>query len=386
MRVLGMISGTSFDGVDTAVVDFHLDGEVLHGTVIATGSVPYPADLRSLVIRLLPPRRATAEELCRLDTQVGQAFASAACEALARSGGADAVCSHGQTVYHWVEEGQAKGTLQVGQPAWIAEATGLPVVADVRARDLAAGGQGAPLVSFLDSLVLADRETPAVALNLGGIANITVVDPGRPLLAFDTGPANALIDAFVQDEGLDRNGFDTDGRLAREGHVNRALLDRLLCEPYYRMDPPKSTGKELFNIAYVRAALERVAVEDPHDVVATLTELTVRTVAEAVHASGATFVLASGGGVRNPVLMGRLRDLLAGVEVVDSGVVGLPPDGKEAVLLALVGWCTLHGVPATVASATGAGGARILGSIVPGAGPLTLPGTADVPRRAEFTS
>jgi len=389
MRVLGMISGTSFDGIDTALVDFHLDGDVLRGTVLYTDTSPYPAPLRELVMSALPPRPITAQTVCRLDTEVGQAFAAAAQQALAAAashGPADAICSHGQTVYHWVEGGRARGTLQLGQSAWIAQATGLPVVADVRARDVAAGGQGAPLVSLLDALVLAGRSRPAVALNLGGIANITVVDPTGPVVAFDTGPANALVDAVVQERGLDPNGFDTDGRLAAAGHVDAALLELLLQEPYYRAPAPKSTGKELFNIRYVAEALRAVPVADHCDVVATLTELTARTVADSIRATGADYVMASGGGVRNPVLLARLRALLPGVEVVDSAAHGLPPDAKEAVLMALIGWHTLNGLPATIASATGAAQSRILGSITPGSGPLVLPAPATAPARAEFRS
>lgn len=386
MRVLGMISGTSFDGIDTATVDFQLRDGVLHGQVLQYDTSPYPERLRDLVIAALPPRQVTAETLCQLDTGVGQAFAAAARHVLAGGTTADAVCSHGQTVYHWVADGRALGTLQLGQSAWIAEATGLPVVADVRARDVAAGGQGAPLVSLLDALVLAGRARPAVALNLGGIANITVVPPSGPVVAFDTGPANALVDAVVQERGLDPNGFDTDGRIAASGHVDAALLEQLLAEPYYRAPAPKSTGKELFNIRYVAHALRRNPVPDDCDVIATLTELTARTVADAIRATGADYVMAAGGGIRNPVLMTRLRALLPGAEVTDSAAHGLPPDAKEAVLMALIGWCTLHGVPATIASATGATGSRVLGSITPGRTALTLPPAAAMPQRAEFSS
>ena len=192
-----------------------------------------------------------------------------------------------------------RGTLQLGQPAWIAEATGISVVSDLRARDVAAGGQGAPLVSIIDVLWLRGRSGVPIALNLGGIANITVVH-GEPV-AFDTGPANALIDAVVTE--LTGRAFDADGVMAARGRVNEELLGRLLAEPYYGRPAPKSTGKELFNLAYLARALEGLPDIPADDLVATVTTLTARTVGDAVRRYGGTEVIASGGGIRNPVLM-----------------------------------------------------------------------------------
>ncbi|AQZ60939.1 Anhydro-N-acetylmuramic acid kinase [[Actinomadura] parvosata subsp. kistnae] len=390
MKVLGMISGTSHDGIDVAVVDFELVGSVLEGRLAHTASTPYPDELRARLVAALPPAPATLAEVCVLDTLIGQSFAGAAAAAIEAAGPVDLIVSHGQTVYHWVEGAHALGTLQIGQPAWIAERTGAPVLSDVRIRDITAGGHGAPLVSVLDGLLLADHDTghdtghdggAAAALNLGGIANMTVVRGGT-LYAYDIGPANALIDAVVTSRGLHPRGFDEDGRIAASGRVSQRLLEVLLDEPYYRLAAPKSTGKELFHLAYVEAALAEAGVPvSDGDLVATLTELTVRTVAHDVRAAGVGTLVVSGGGCRNPVVMDGLRAALPGVAVSPSDDYGAPSDDKEAIAFALIGWLTAHGLPGTVPGGTGAASPRILGTLTPGAGPLVLPAPlADPPR------
>ncbi len=374
MRVLGMISGTSMDGIDAAVVDFALDGDTLHGRLLHASTTPYSPDVRDRLIAALPPSPTTLEEVCRLDTLIGLEFAAVATGVAGDVAGVDLVVSHGQTVFHWIDGGHALGTLQIGQPAWTAERTGAPVLSDVRIRDVVAGGHGAPLVSYLDALLLAGRSETAAALNLGGIANVTVLRPDGSLVAYDTGPANALVDAVVTADGLDPAGYDTDGRLAAAGRVDAALLDELLDEPYYRLPPPRSTGKELFHLPYVRAAIARAGTSpSPVDLVRTLTELTVRTVVAEVRRQGATFLAVSGGGWHNPVLMAGIRAGLPGVTVVPADDLGAPTDDKEAIAFALIGWCSLHGLPGTVPGGTGARGPRILGSLTPGAGPLRLP-------------
>jgi anhydro-N-acetylmuramic acid kinase len=382
MKVLGMISGTSHDGIDVAVVDFELVGSVLEGRVLHTASTPYPAELRARLIAAMPPAPTTLAEVCELDTLIGQSFAGAAAVAIEAGGPVDLVVSHGQTVYHWVEGAHALGTLQIGQPAWIAERTGAPVLSDVRIRDITAGGHGAPLVSVLDGLLLGAYEGGAGALNLGGIANMTVVR-GDTLYAYDIGPANALIDAVVTSRGLHPRGFDEDGRIAASGRVHERLLEVLLDEPYYRLAAPKSTGKELFHLAYVESALARAGVTvGDADLVATLTELTVRTVAHDVRAAEVGALVVSGGGCRNPVVMEGLRAALPGVSVSPSDDFGAPADDKEAIAFALIGWLTAHGLPGTVPGGTGAASARILGTLTPGAGPLVLPAPVTTPPRA----
>lgn len=370
MRVVGLISGTSMDGIDVAVAELSGHGEEIQLRPLGALEVAYPEDLRAALLSALPPAPASAEALTRLDTRVGQAFAEAARQGLEHAGPADLVASLGQTIYHWVEDGRALGTLQLGRPAWIAEGTGLPVVSDLRARDIAAGGHGAPLAGTLDRLWLRSLAgsdgRAAIALNIGGIANITVVHPDGTALAYDTGPGNALLDlAARRTTGLPS---DLDGALAARGGVREDLLARLLAEPYYAAEPPKSTGKELFHGGY----LDGLDAE-PADLLATLTELTARTIADACLRHGAGTVVASGGGVRNPVLMRALAADLPGVRLLTSDELGLPGSAKEAYLAALLGWLTWHGLPANLPSATGARGPRLLGSITPGDQPLALP-------------
>jgi len=371
---MGLISGTSHDGIDVAVVDLEAHGDVLHGHLLYSDTVPYDAQLRARLVAALPPSATTLSEMCQLDTLIGQAFADAAYAASERVGGVDAACSHGQTVYHWVlVDDHALGTLQIGQPAWIAERLGRPVVADVRARDLTVGGHGAPLASFLDALLLGSHDGVPAALNLGGISNMTVVTSER-VYAFDIGPSNALMDAVVQAEGLHPQGYDDGGLLAASGTVDPELLEALLTDPYYSLPAPKSTGKEHFHGSYVRDIVAGLSHEvAPTDLLATLTELTVRTVAEAVRSAGVTYLAMSGGGCHNPLLVSGIRTALPGVEVVTTEDLSVPTDGKEAILFAVIGWCTLHGLPAIVPGGTGAREPRILGSITPGTGPLRLP-------------
>jgi anhydro-N-acetylmuramic acid kinase len=369
MRIVGMISGTSMDGIDVAVADFEFVGDTIQLRPLGATSHEYPAALRAALGAVLPPASTTAEEVCRLDTLVGQAFAEAASAAAQEFGGGvvDLVVSHGQTIFHWVDaDGRARGGVQLGQPAWIAEATGAPVVADVRARDIAAGGHGAPLASTLDELLLAGSEETVGALNLGGIANVTVVSADAPTVAFDTGPANALIDAAVAAATDGAELFDRDGVRGRRGQIHAALLDRLLAEPYYRRPPPKSTGKELFHATYLSDHVAAIGEIAPDDVVATVTALTAITVADACREFGIRRLVVSGGGVENPALMERLAGELAGVPVVRIDEYGIPSGAKEAYLFALLGFLTVHQLPGTVTSATGAAHPVVLGCLLPG--------------------
>ncbi|MEU4211703.1 anhydro-N-acetylmuramic acid kinase [Streptomyces sp. NPDC026206] len=381
MRVIGLMSGTSYDAIDAAAADLQAEGDTLHLTPLGLTGHAYDERLREELTAALPPASTTLETVCRLDTRIGQAFAEAAARADRElcAGRADLVASHGQTVFHWVRGGRAHGSLQIGQPSWIAERTGLPVVSDFRSRDIAAGGQGAPLVSTVDVMWLRGRPGRPVALNLGGIANITVTGGGRAPAAYDTGPANALIDAAVRHLTDGRRSADTDGVMAARGTVHRPLLERLLADPYYARPAPKTTGKERFHLPYLLAALSGPERARPggDDVVATVTALTAHTVADAVRSCAGTEVIASGGGTRNPTLMTMLRAALAGVPLRTSGESGLPPAAKEAYAFAVLGFLSVHGLTATVPACTGARHASILGSLTPGAGPLRLPPPGD---------
>ncbi|MGW7289159.1 anhydro-N-acetylmuramic acid kinase [Streptomyces sp. NPDC054847] len=369
MRVVGLMSGTSYDAIDAAAADIVLEDGTLKLSPLGLIRERYDDELREALAGALPPAATSLERVCQLDTRIGQAFAAAAVRADRElcAERAELVASHGQTVYHWAEAGQVHGTLQLGQPAWIAEATGCTVVSDFRPRDVAAGGQGAPLVSLVDLLWLRGRPGVPAALNLGGIANVTVAAGGAgDPVAFDTGPANALVDAAVVELTGGRLRYDVDGALAAAGRVHQPLLDRLLGEPYYRLPPPKSTGKELFHAGHVREALGGVGPLPPEDVIATLTRLTARSVADALRPLGATEVVASGGGTHNPVLMAALRAELAGTPLRTSDELGVPAAAKEAYAFAVLGFLTVHGVAGTVPACTGARGARVLGSITPG--------------------
>lgn len=374
MRVLGMISGTSFDGIDVAAADLDLDGDTVVLRPLGALAHPYPAELRADLTAAMPPRPTTAAAVCELDTRIGQVFADAAERGVRELAGgrAELVASHGQTLFHWVEGRQARGTLQLGQPAWIAHRTGLPVVADLRARDLAAGGQGAPLASLLDVLLLGrDEPRRRASLNLGGIANLTIVGGGQEPIAFDTGPANALLDVAVEQLTGGAETFDRDGRRAARGRPDPALLERLLAEPYYALEPPKTTGKELFHLTHLEAALDGRPIDD--DVLATLVALTAETVAVWCHRLGVEEVVAAGGGLANPTLLDALDRRLGDVPLRRIDEFGLPADDKEAYLFALLGFLTVHGLPGTVPSCTGASEAAILGAVVPGHDGLPRP-------------
>jgi anhydro-N-acetylmuramic acid kinase len=383
LRVIGLMSGTSFDAIEAAAADLTLDGATLHLRPLGHLSTPYPDDLRDLIGATLPPAATTTQDICALDTGIGQAFAGAAERARRElcDGTADLVVSHGQTIHHWIEDDIVRGTLQLGQPAWIAEATGLPVVSDLRSRDVAAGGQGAPLVGMVDALLLRALPGTPAALNLGGIANISVLAPDAEPLAFDTGPANALLDAAVRHFTDGTADYDEDGRRAAAGETSPELLRALLADPYYRRPAPKSTGKEHFHLPYLQRALDAAPTPGPDDVLATLTRLTAVTVADACRAHGVTELVVSGGGARNPVLMRMIGEELPGVRLRPSEDLGVASDAKEALAFAVLGFLTVHGLPGALPSGTGARRAALLGSITPGLAPLRLPEPATQPPR-----
>jgi anhydro-N-acetylmuramic acid kinase len=368
MKVIGMISGTSFDAIEAVAVALSLDDRVVTAELRGHLSIPYSPEIRDGVARLLPPNATTIDEVCRLDTLIGHHFAEVAGLLSERhfGGAVDVVCSHGQTVFHWVEDGHALGTLQLGQGAWIAERTGATVVEDVRSRDIAAGGHGAPLASLIDVLLLG-RHSDHVrgSLNLGGISNITVVGPSKDPIAFDIGSANALMDAAVSWLTNGAETFDRNGERASRGRVDAALLKELLSDRYYREPAPKSTGKEYFHLEYLRDRLGTREIA-PDDLLATLAELTVETVARAVEEYGVVELFCAGGGTRNPTLMRGLERRLPEVKISLIDDFGLPEAAKEATLFALIGFLSVQGLANTIASCTGARRDSVLGAIVPG--------------------
>nr|WP_244962827.1 anhydro-N-acetylmuramic acid kinase [Cryobacterium roopkundense] len=381
-----MQSGTSVDGIDAAIVDIDADDDSptpsLTLTPLHARTSAWPPALRARVLSLAEGALVDARELCVLNTLVGQQFARAAAEALAEAGTAvHLVVSHGQTAYHWVDEGRARGTLQLGEASWIAEAAGAPVLCNLRAADVAAGGEGAPLMGVFDRAWLAATDLGSTAtLNLGGIANLSLVAEGR-VLAWDTGPGNALIDAAIAraTAATTTEAYDRNGRRAAAGRVQQSLLDALLTHPFLARSAPKSTGRETFDLGFVDAAAERLDLQPSlNDLVATLTRYTARTVANSLAAEAPALparVIASGGGVHNPVLLKDLRDELArlGVALDSSALHGIDPNFKESLMFALLGFLSWHGVPCELPG-TRPGTARLAGQLVFGPNGLARPG------------
>ncbi|GAA0710644.1 anhydro-N-acetylmuramic acid kinase [Dokdonella soli] len=359
---LGLISGTSADGIDAALVRFEPRLQV-----IAAQTMPYPDSLRERVLALATSRAAiTLDDYGRLDVEIGEHFADTA-QALLRAAGigpsaVSAIGSHGQTVRHR-PHGALPFTLQIGDPSVIAERTGILTVADFRRADLAAGGQGAPLLPALHAAVFADPAVPRAILNLGGIANVTVLCASHDVLGFDTGPANCLLDAWAARHlGTPR---DDNGAWARSGRVDTTLLARWLDDPYFAAVPPKSTGREVFNLDWLDARLP--AGLAPADVQATLLALSARSIVDALraHGRGAREVYACGGGVHNPMLMDALRSELPDVRVDTTAMLGLDPDYVEAAGFAWLARARLSGEPGNLPAVTGARGPRLLGAVYP---------------------
>ena len=361
---LGLISGTSADAIDAVLVRFGTPGSPRAAAVQAHLVLPYPHSVRTQVLAF--GQQAVAvdlDALAALDVAVGQVFADAANALLAQAGvekaQVRAIGSHGQTLRHG-PAGPTPFTLQIGDPHVIAERTGIDVVADFRRRDVAAGGQGAPLVPAFHAALFGRASTTAV-LNLGGIANVTLLVPGQPVRGWDTGPANALLDACTQAYfGL---ACDRDAQFAQRGQVLPALLATLKSERYFARLPPKSTGRDLFHLPW----LERhaPAEADPHDLLATLVELSAQTVADALQPHAPTRVLVCGGGVHNPLLQQRLAALLAPAAVTSTASVGVDPDLVEALAFAWLAREFLAGRPGNRAEVTGAAGPRRLGALFP---------------------
>jgi anhydro-N-acetylmuramic acid kinase len=362
---LGLISGTSADGIDAALAEFHGD-RAPHP--IAARTFAYPGDLRAAILRHSQQDEPLAlDALGALDHRIGAAFADAAAILLRDAGvSADAVRaigSHGQTLRHR-PQGDAPFTLQLGDPNLIAERTGICVVADFRRRDVAAGGQGAPLLPGLHAAVLASPDEDRAVLNLGGIANLTLLPRAGKVRGFDTGPANGLLDAWcLRHRG---ESFDRSGGFAASGTCHPDLLDRLLAEPWLALPPPKSTGRDLFHLEWLSSRLDGLVLE-PADVQATLLEYSARTIAHALNATqpATQRVIACGGGVHNPVLLARIAAHLPGITVESSAVHGLDPDFVEALGFAWLAQRTLSGQPGNLPSVSGARGPRVLGAIYP---------------------
>jgi anhydro-N-acetylmuramic acid kinase len=348
MRVAGIMSGTSLDGIDVAVVE-------IRGRRIKTvgfQTKPYPSSTRIALLSELD-----SPQISRLNFFLGELYARAVLEATKRFGPVDLIGCHGQTIYH---QGGVH-TLQIGEPAVIAEQTGVPVVSNFRARDIAAGGEGAPLVPFVDFRLFRHPTRTRVALNIGGIANVTVIPPSaRPedVTAFDTGPGNMVIDALAREFTKGRQSFDRNGRIAASGQINRKLLSQLLQDSYYRKRGPKSAGREQYGAALV----ERMKKSEPslENLIATATALTAATIARPLQSMEGDLIV-SGGGVHNCQLMAEIAAFLPKMHLATSADYGIDPDAKEAIAFAVLAYESWHRRPSNLPSATGARRPVVLG-------------------------
>ncbi|MEO6227707.1 MAG: anhydro-N-acetylmuramic acid kinase [Thermomonas sp.] len=364
---LGLISGTSADGIDAALVRFVGDDAHAPPQLVFARTYPWEATLRARLVELgQHAATLTLDDVGELDVRIGRAFAQASRDAMDAAGidagDLEAIGSHGQTLRHR-PDGAVPFTLQLGDPATIAERCGVRVVADFRRRDVAAGGHGAPLVPAFHAATLHSPEEDRAVLNLGGIANVTLLPKQGEVRGFDTGPANGLMDAWcLRHTG---HAYDDNGAFAQQGHVDEALLSRLLDEPWFSKSPPKSTGRDQFHLAWVESKLH--GEEVPADVQATLLALSVRTIVNALATAQphTQRLIACGGGVHNALLMDALARALPGVAVASSASHGLDPDFVEAMAFAWLARETLAARPGNLPAVTGAAGLRVLGAIYP---------------------
>ena len=382
MLILGMMSGTSADGIDVALARISGAPPNLNAKLLGHTSSKLPPALRKEILRVAEQQPISAGELSQLNFLLGELFAAAALSACREFRVPIAkialIGSHGQTIFHQGRPipyfgSPTASTLQIGEPSVIATRTGITTVADFRPADITLGGQGAPLVPYADYLLYRHEKFGRVSLNLGGIANITVLPRAakpRQVFAFDTGPANMLIDALVSHFTRGRHRFDENAHLASQGRSIPALLGELLRDPYLKLPPPKSTGREYYGLAYVKKALAlgRRHRAKPNDLIRAATIFTALSVIDALN----RFVLpntkihqliVSGGGAYNPLILAQLSAALPGIQVLPSSRLGIPEDAKEAFAFALLAYESFHERPANLPSATGARSPAILGKI-----------------------
>ncbi len=386
MKVLGMMSGTSADGIDAALVRISGAPPNLAAQLEAHFHVPFPPYLRERVLRLANGAASTTAEISELNFLLGEELACAAIAACKKwrvpLKDVSLIGSHGQTFFHQGTSGQSQGkvrtpsTLQLGDISVIAERTGIPTIGDFRPADMAAGGQGAPLIPFADYLLYLDPARGRVALNIGGIANVTVIPAGaqpQDVFAFDTGPGNMIVDAIVEQSTRGRAEFDRDSRIALSGRTIPELLIRLMHEPYLRKKPPKSAGREQFGQDYAQSLIRwgKQHHAGPADLIRTTTMFTSLSIADAFRRfilprAHVEELIVAGGGAHNPLMMAQLAASLPGIEVIPASKFGVPPEAKEAFGFALLAYEAYHGRPGNLPSATGARHTAVLGKLAHG--------------------
>ena len=382
--IVGLMSGTSADGIDAVAAEIRGSGRQLHTRVLSHTHHPFPSVLRQHILRVC--LHGTVAEICELNFALGEQFARAALAVIRRAKlkprDIAAIGSHGQTIHH-LPNARTPSTLQIGEPAVIAERTGITTVADFRARDMAAGGQGAPLVPYADWVLFTDDTRPRIVQNIGGIGNLTFLPPRAELddvIAFDTGPGNMVIDALVTARTHGRQTFDQNGRLAARGAVSEELLAELMAHPFLRRRPPKTTGREEFGEMFADQMLtsaRRLHLSTEH-MVATATALTAASIAASYRRFvfpkleaaelGRLQIILGGGGARNPTLRRMLTRQIGVGELLTHEDFGIANAAKEALAFAILAHETLQGKPGNVPRATGARRATVLGKIVPGLG------------------
>ncbi len=380
--VVGLMSGTSLDGIDAALVQISGSGLASVVELLEFVKVPYSPELRAKILELCQPETGTVEKISRRNFLLGELFAEAALQVIKKAGltpeDIDLIGSHGQTIYHQPQAQEEGGysltsTLQIGEPAVISERTGILTVADFRVRDMAAGGQGAPLVPYTEYILYREPAETVGLQNIGGIANVTVLPAGQGLdqvWAFDNGPGNMIMDQVVQRITHGGKIYDEGGEMAHTGMVNRTLLEKLMQDPYLHLLPPKTTGREYFGAPYVEGLMreaEKLAVHG-EDLVATVTAFTARAIAESyrefvIPRNGLDKVLLGGGGSYNQTLVTMLRGYLPEIKVVTHEEIGFNSDAKEAVAFALLANETINGSFNNVPSATGALHSAVMGKI-----------------------
>jgi len=381
---LGLMSGTSVDGIDVALVRIapSIRDNAAHARLENFLTVPYPAAVRAEVLRIAEGAHVSTSDVSQLNFRLGQLFGEAALSACRKfridPRRLSVIGSHGQTVFHQGRPSRFLGanvasTLQIGEPAVIAAITGVTTVGDFRPADMAVGGQGAPLVPYVDYLLYREARRGRAVLNIGGIANVTIIPKAaspRDVIAFDTGPGNMVIDELVRRATSGRRSFDAEAQMASRGQLLPALVDELLAENYFRQAPPKSAGREQYGKAYIERILAWGGRHRarPEDLVRTVTVLTALAIADALNRwvsprTPISQLLISGGGARNPLILAQLSAALAPIEVTTTESLGLPGDAKEAFIFAVLADETLHGRPSNLPSATGARRYAILGKI-----------------------
>jgi len=388
MFVIGLMSGTSADGIDAVLMQIENAPPTLDWNLIAHLNIPYEESLRKDIFACFRPETGTVEHICKVNFALGRAFADAALKVIEAARMSrqqiDLIGSHGQTVWH-IPTGEAASTLQIGEAAVIAEMTGIDVINNFRTRDMAAGGQGAPLVGYVDQLLLTHPTLTRAAQNIGGVANVTYVPSQSSIVnlqslktndqrlgfAFDTGPGNMLIDDTVTRATNGKQTFDRDGEIASRGKVDGTLLSELMEEDYLYQKPPKTTGRELFGVQFGAEVWKKAKARNvrDEDIVATMTAFTARSIAQAYKYFLPTLpdeVIVSGGGARNKTLMKMLSEYLTPARVFTSDEIGVAVEAREAVAFAVLAYESFHGRRGNLPAATGARREVVLGSLTKG--------------------